>query len=85
MNAACCILQLRHCAAPSPVDAVLWRLQEVPGGISSRGTASAAQRSTTARSPALFLCSMPVGTADSVVLWSTLISPGEAFTAALER
>lgn len=55
------------------------------GGISSRGTASAAQRSTTARSPALFLCSMPVGTADSVVLWSTLISPGEAFTAALEH
>lgn len=30
-------------------------------------------------------CPVPVGTADAVVLWSTLISPGEAFIAALEH
>lgn len=30
-------------------------------------------------------CPVPVGTADAVVLWSTLISPGEAFIATLEH
>lgn len=30
-------------------------------------------------------CHAPVGTTDAVVLWSTLISPGEAFIAALEH
>lgn len=30
-------------------------------------------------------CPVPVGTDDAVVLWSTLISPGEAFIAALKH
>lgn len=36
-------------------------------------------------SPPYHVCASWHGTADVVVLWSTLISPGEAFIAALER
>lgn len=88
-DASCCATGSRRPVPQRQSSPGTRRVLLAARGEESLGSEVKAQhsRAAAARLPLQpsFPCRAPVGTTDAVVLWSTLISPGEAFIAALKH